>query len=295
MTAHKRRQAPKPKGFGDNPNACGRCGAKDPETWTGQTGWICSTCLESIEKSKAMKLDATQTAEPSTATPEPEATPNDSGWDSLLGIAERAATAADVPEEVPAVVPAEAATEATPEVSAEAAPESQPEPSDTTTESVPGPIVDADDAEVSYRDELADAERDLANASIAVAEITASLKDAKSEQKIALTRVVAIRQRGPERFPLLDSSQPPVGEAATEVDHDPDGWRNVGVTRLDIPVGVAKLLIEAGFDTVGKIADWTATGNLLTDIAKIGEAKAEKIDAAFNAFWAAHPEYCRGS
>lgn len=67
---------------------------------------------------------------------------------------------------------------------------------------------------------------------------------------------------------------------------DDDSWRSVELTSLDLSAGILAILAESGFATVGQIADHTASGKRLTDIAKVGEAKAEKIEQALEGFWA---------
>lgn len=93
---HQRTRRPTPgKGYGHSPDTCGRCGAKDPATWTGPTGWICDSCLKKIEESEAMKLDATQATQAALTVPTPD---NPPGWDALLGIGERTKTEASASE-----------------------------------------------------------------------------------------------------------------------------------------------------------------------------------------------------
>lgn len=63
-------------------------------------------------------------------------------------------------------------------------------------------------------------------------------------------------------------------------------WKQTPVDELSLPEGVIMLLEEAGYDTVGKIAEFTEKGGKLTDIPHIGEAKAEAIRKALDIFWA---------
>jgi hypothetical protein len=63
-------------------------------------------------------------------------------------------------------------------------------------------------------------------------------------------------------------------------------WRQTPVDELGLPDGIVMLLQEAGYDTIGKLADYTAKDNKLTDIPHIGEAKAKAIEDALERFWA---------
>jgi hypothetical protein len=63
-------------------------------------------------------------------------------------------------------------------------------------------------------------------------------------------------------------------------------WREVDLGSLSITPGVLKLLHEAGYRTVGQLADFTAKDQPLTKIPKIGPAKAEQIAEALDRFWA---------
>ncbi len=53
----------------------------------------------------------------------------------------------------------------------------------------------------------------------------------------------------------------------------------------ELPDGIVAVLQSAEVDTVGKICDWSKTGRPLTEIPKIGAAKATKIEEALDAFW----------
>lgn len=62
-------------------------------------------------------------------------------------------------------------------------------------------------------------------------------------------------------------------------------WKQTPAEELGLPDGIVMLLQEAGYDTAGKIADYTAKGGKLTDIPHIGEHKAEAIRMALDRFW----------
>jgi hypothetical protein len=74
----------------------------------------------------------------------------------------------------------------------------------------------------------------------------------------------------------------------------PDTLKLTGPAR-DVPVddlfsaSVVEKLAGANIDTVGKLADWTASGRLLTDIDGIGEKKADDIQETMVDFWAKFP------
>lgn len=93
----------------------------------------------------------------------------------------------------------------------------------------------------------------------------------------------------------LFASKAPVGppvlpaDAVTQTEDDQaedTSWRVVAVAELGLAEGVVERLLEAAFPNLGAIADWTASGKLLTDIDGIGPAKAEQIEQALERFWA---------
>lgn len=63
-------------------------------------------------------------------------------------------------------------------------------------------------------------------------------------------------------------------------------WRQTPIDDLGLPDGMVAILQEYGYDTVGKLADYTKNGGELTKIPHIGEAKAEAIVKALERFWA---------
>lgn len=67
---------------------------------------------------------------------------------------------------------------------------------------------------------------------------------------------------------------------------DDESWRNVTIEALGIPQGICKILRDYnGIETLGQIA---AHGEhlALTDLKKIGETKAEKIQECLDRYWA---------
>lgn len=149
-----------------------------------------------------------------------------------------------------------------------------------------------------YEARLDDATKRVARTALYQAKCDAEAKQAKAGAKLALEELQAIVNRGPETYPLFDgptttatsTAQPHVAEATTDAPAgDPDddeSWRDVEVGELKIPTGIVDKLIEAELETVGKLANWTASWKLLTDIGGIGQAKAEKIEQALVEFWA---------
>jgi len=64
-----------------------------------------------------------------------------------------------------------------------------------------------------------------------------------------------------------------------------DVWKQTPVGELGLPDGIVAILCEAGYDTVGKLAELTARGLELTSIPHVGEQKAECIREALERFW----------
>jgi hypothetical protein len=62
-------------------------------------------------------------------------------------------------------------------------------------------------------------------------------------------------------------------------------WKQTPVAELGLPDGIVAILCEAGYDTVGKLAELSNRGIELTSIPHIGEQKAEAIRAALERFW----------
>lgn len=71
-------------------------------------------------------------------------------------------------------------------------------------------------------------------------------------------------------------------------DETVEPWRAVTLDDLGIEGRIAELLTEAKLTTLGAIADWTKEYQL-TDIAGIGPAKAESLQATLDLYWAQNP------
>lgn len=95
----------------------------------------------------------------------------------------------------------------------------------------------------------------------------------------------------PEEYEAVIVSQP---SAPTSAVADNDAWRSVTIEALGIPAGICKILREDNaITTLGQIADFSRDGAPLTSLKKVGQLKADKIEAAMDAFWARRPEFSR--
>lgn len=149
---------------------------------------------------------------------------------------------------------------------------------------------------VAYHDfqkALSDATGRLAAAVLERLKAEAAHKLAKAEEKAAGETLQKIVSRGVEHYPLFDSEKPEAAEDSddqasgeTETEADDESWKAVEIGELDVPDGILNKLIEAEIETIGDLANWNESGKLLTDIEGIGQAKAEKIEAALDKFWA---------
>lgn len=133
-----------------------------------------------------------------------------------------------------------------------------------------------DGAERDHEENLRRMERDIARLAVEMARTKAKASSLKNEHDALTDRYAAAVNAGPEHLPLLDGAKPAGDEA----------WRDVEVCTLDIADGIVAALHDAGIKTIGDLAGWTASGERLTDILKIGSAKAEAIEKALEKFWA---------
>lgn len=70
-----------------------------------------------------------------------------------------------------------------------------------------------------------------------------------------------------------------------------DSWRAFRVCDLaDLSDGTVGALNNADLDTLGKLADYTASGRLLGDVPKLGPKKVEQIENALEKFWKERPD-----
>lgn len=88
------------------------------------------------------------------------------------------------------------------------------------------------------------------------------------------------------RLPFGDTNDPETEVSAPNVDQ----WRAKPVYELDIPVGLAEKLVDAGLGKLGELQDYWAAGKQLYDITGIGNEKAAVVADAFSDYGAKHPE-----
>lgn len=115
----------------------------------------------------------------------------------------------------------------------------------------------------------------------AMEESKAELKERKAKYEASVARLRSlVRTLGRDRDrPLLA-----LAEGAQQAGDEQ--WRATDLGALGLTSRISKALCEAGIDTLGKLADYTASEKQLTDIEGIGAKAAEDIDAATAAFWA---------
>lgn len=194
-------------------------------------------------------------------------------------------------------------------------------------------------AQEEYDESIQQAEKDVANCSLAVEAAKEVVKFKKLELKEAMEHLSALHSYGaPKPKPAGDKKDPikseptqasqpkPSVETVATGDNpqeqatatltlggesvtvatseapaasgpvDPNAWRAVPISDLDLLPGLVAILAEnpsKPIKTIGDLADWTSARRPLTEISKVGEAKAEKIEAALDDFWRKHPEFTR--
>ena len=115
-------------------------------------------------------------------------------------------------------------------------------------------------------------------------------KEAKKAWESASTELQQLVCREPKPLPLIDGAKARAAEVATQAEKPTatvadESWRDISVDELGLTIGLTANLSEGGLTTIGKIADWSTKGKLLTDVPGVGPAAAEKIQAALDAFW----------
>jgi hypothetical protein len=125
-------------------------------------------------------------------------------------------------------------------------------------------------------------------------------KAAKKAWETAVEELGRAIDEGPDRYPLLEHAaeaptavvvDEPEDMAEAEAPVGPDAWRSVELEDIGVPEGVCKILHENPGHcilTLGHLADWTQK-HQLTKIPRIGRGKADVIEKATDAYWAAHP------
>jgi hypothetical protein len=70
---------------------------------------------------------------------------------------------------------------------------------------------------------------------------------------------------------------------------DPDAWKAASIEVLGLTPRIVKVLLEAGIDTLGKIADHSDANDGLNGITGIGPAAREQVSDAMEKYWRDHP------
>ncbi|KKN16600.1 hypothetical protein LCGC14_0974400 [marine sediment metagenome] len=131
-------------------------------------------------------------------------------------------------------------------------------------------------------------EKELSGAVLRRMELEADVKAAKATEKEEAGQLKLHIAKGPEEYPLFDKA---AADEPTGAGH----WRAVTVEEVPIPMGLCGLLREnpdKTLATLGDICDWLADDtHHLTDVPRVGQAKADQIEACLDAYWKAHPEH----
>jgi len=102
----------------------------------------------------------------------------------------------------------------------------------------------------------------------------------------AIPEGLRISTLNPDGQPIAVAAVP-ADEAA--LDESSEAWRSATIEEIGIDPKICQLLRDNNkIETLGQIADHCKDYEL-TDLKKIGKAKAEKIEAAMDAYWQAHP------
>lgn len=175
-------------------------------------------------------------------------------------------------------------TEPTP---AEAAQEVEPEASE------------APEAESLRR--IAEAERLVATKRHEWQEVKEVAKNKKALFDASIDQLCRLIKQETSEMPLFE--QPAVAEAAGPVDPEDEGFQAEdqswwGVPLADVlsglPPSIIEALNESGLKSVGELADASKNPRFkLTEIPGIGPVKAEKVEAALEAFWKRRAEAAR--
>jgi hypothetical protein len=108
---------------------------------------------------------------------------------------------------------------------------------------------------------------------------------------------LAVFSKGEGRLVVTEASDIPEEEKDDEPHHVPgtlraDGpWREESLDHLfDPKKATRKALKKAGINTVGELADYSASEKRLTDIEGVGDSKANEIEERMIQFWADNEE-----
>lgn len=140
-----------------------------------------------------------------------------------------------------------------------------------------GPIMPYPEPEEGgMTDEEYDLVCDVADSCVEVDRLTAALKSAKERRDDLTSQLTSLRMMNKE-------------EPVEEVEVTTEQWQTMTIDTLNISDAIKAALRENPDKTIAlvkDIGDWTASGKLLTDIPKVGQKKAEQVEAALDEFWA---------
>lgn len=141
--------------------------------------------------------------------------------------------------------------------------------------------------EETFLTERQELEKVLSRCVLHVMACKAELKHAQAEEKEVAELLQKLLYRGPEKLPLFDSPirKPgdPIGNGpAAKPVVDPNAWRTVPISKLDLKPKLIEKLQENGIDTIGQLEDLRAQGNAkgvgLRSVKGIGDAKVTEIE-----------------
>jgi len=121
---------------------------------------------------------------------------------------------------------------------------------------------------------------DVKEADAEIERISGLLKSAKKRKETLVEIHCQICEEGSrqhEPMPLFDRKPDLASKPAAKL-HEP--WREWPLAEIGLTASIVEKLAEAGYSTAGQIADFNNTGGMLSDIAGIGEATADKISDA---------------
>jgi len=164
----------------------------------------------------------------------------------------------------------------------------------TETDTLQEPVELDTEADEESREVLKDLPRaslpdDIKVARLELQEREAELAQAAEAYKQARAAVAAAQAKLNSLIDDYISPEPSLFDQPDETKDDsgsnPDWWRDVPIAELGLPQGIVQRLAEAAIETIGQLATHTESGQHLTDIPGIGQAKAEKIEDALQTFW----------
>ena len=128
---------------------------------------------------------------------------------------------------------------------------------------------------------VSQADRRVAEAEVCLADAKAMLKAREQEWQRSVREL---------RDVVCGREQPMLPYPKPDAEAEPDAWRDTPIEMLDrLSETICLRLREHALKSIGDIADYTAEGKLLTDLAGIGQAKAEVIEDALTKYWEDHP------